>query len=110
VIIARGRIVADARPGDLKRRSRHHNAVRLTVNANLRPRIQQLLAGLAQIEEVEVVGTVNGVASLLAIPKDGREIGPAVGELVRRNGLEVDEMVVEQGRLDDVFRDLTSRP
>ena len=32
----------------------------------------------------------------------------AVGELVRRSGVEVDELVVEQGRLDDVFRDLTS--
>ena len=35
VIIARGRVVADAEPLELKRRSRHHNAVRLTMNANL---------------------------------------------------------------------------
>ena len=48
VVIARGRIVADARPDELKRRSRHHNAVRLTVNANLQPKLQPLLAGLAR--------------------------------------------------------------
>jgi hypothetical protein len=33
-----------------------------------------------------------------------------VGELIRRHGFAVDEVVVEQGRLDDVFRDLTRLP
>ena len=108
VIIARGRIVADARPDELKRRSRHHNAVRLTVNANLQPKLQPMLADLPGVRSVEVVGAVNGVASLLAMPDSGREIGHQVADLVRRSGLEVDEIVVEQGRLDDVFRDLTS--
>ena len=108
VIIARGRIVADARPDELKRRSRHHNAVRLTVNANLQPKLQPMLADLPGVRSVEVVGAVNGVASLLAVPDSGREIGHQVADLVRRSGLEVDEIVVEQGRLDDVFRDLTS--
>ena len=42
------------------------------------------------------------------LPEDGRPIVHEVGELVRRTGLEVDEITVEQGRLDDVFRDLTS--
>ena len=51
---------------------------------------------------------MNGVATLLAVPEAGGEIGQEVAELVRRSGLEVDEIVVEQGRLDDVFRDLTS--
>ena len=108
VIIARGRIVADAKPDELKRRSRHHNAVRLTVNANLQPKLQPMLADLPGVRSVEVVGAVNGVASLLAVPDPGREIGHQVADLVRRSGLEVDEIVVEQGRLDDVFRDLTS--
>jgi ABC-2 type transport system ATP-binding protein len=110
VIIARGRIVADARPDELKRRSRHHNAIRLTVNANLQPKLEQLLAALPEIEAVETVGAVNGVASLLAIPGQGQEIARPIGELLRRTGLEVDEMVLEQGRLDDVFRKLTSQP
>jgi ABC-2 type transport system ATP-binding protein len=110
VIIARGRIVADAHPGELKRRSRHHNAVRLTVNANLEPKLQELLANLPEVEAIETAGAVNGVATLLALPRQGQEIGRPIGELLRRSGLEVDELVLEQGRLDDVFRDLTSRP
>ena len=108
VIIARGRVVADARPDELKRRSRHYNAVRLTANANLLPKLQPMLDDLPGARAVERLGAVNGVASLLVVPEDGRPIVHDVGELVRRSGLEVDEIVVEQGRLDDVFRDLTS--
>jgi ABC-2 type transport system ATP-binding protein len=108
VIIARGRVVADATPDELKRRSRHHHAVRLTMNANLQPKLQQMLAELPGVRSVEVLGAVNGVASLLAVPEPRGEIGHEVADLVRRSGLEVDEIAVEQGRLDDVFRDLTS--
>jgi ABC-2 type transport system ATP-binding protein len=108
VVIARGRVVADARPDELKRRSRHHNAVRLTVNANLQPKLRPMLAGLPGVRAVEAVGAVNGVATLLAVPEPGGRIIHEVGELVRRSGLEVDEITVEQGRLDDVFRDLTA--
>ena len=110
VVIARGRVVADARPDELKRRSRHHNAVRLTVNANLQPKLQPMLTELAQVQTVEVVGAVNGVASLLVVPEPDAEVAHEVSELIRRNGFAIDEMVVEQGRLDDVFRNLTSRP
>ena len=108
VIIARGRVVADARPDELKRRSRHHNAVRVTANANLLPKLQPMLAELPGAAAVEPTGAVNGVASVLVYPQDGRPIVHEVGDLVRRTGLEVDEITVEQGRLDDVFRALTS--
>lgn len=108
VIIAHGRVVADARPDELKRRSRHHNAVRVTANANLLPKLQPMLAGLPGAASVEPVGAMNGVATVLVYPEAGRPILHEVGDLVRRTGLEVDEISVEQGRLDDVFRDLTS--
>ncbi len=110
VIIARGRIVADARPDELRRRSEWHNAVRLTVNANLLPRMEQLASEVRGVREARPLGKVNGVASLLLIPADGVEIAGPVHEAIRRAGVEVDELVVEQGRLDDVFRDLTTRP
>jgi ABC-2 type transport system ATP-binding protein len=109
VVIARGRIVADARPDELKRLSRHHNAVRVTVNANLLPRAEAMLRGLAGVRAVEVAGRVNGSGDLLVVPEEGREVAPAVADLVRRGALAADQITVEQGRLDDVFRDLTTR-
>jgi hypothetical protein len=50
------------------------------------------------------------VATLVAVPSNGSEPAPAVHALIRARGLMVDEIVVEAGRLDDVFRDLTTRP
>jgi ABC-2 type transport system ATP-binding protein len=107
VVIARGRVVADARPDELKRRSRYHNAVRLTLNANVAPRVEQLLAELPGVQAVEIVGKVNGVATLIVLPRAGAEIVRPVDEVVQRERIVVDEFAVEQGRLDDVFRELT---
>jgi ABC-2 type transport system ATP-binding protein len=81
----------------------------LTVNANLQPKLRPPLEGLPGVQAVEVVGAVNGVASLLVVPEPGREVVHGVSELIRSSGVAVDELVVEQGRLDDVFRDLTAR-
>jgi ABC-2 type transport system ATP-binding protein len=108
VVIARGRIVADARPDELKRRSRHHRAVRLTLAAELQPELQPMLAALPGVRTVEAAGAADGVAGLLVVPEPGGEIGHLVADLVLRSGLAVDEITVEQGRLDDVFRDLTT--
>lgn len=110
VIIARGRVIADERPEELKRRSRYHNAVRLTMNANLYPSLRPHLAELPGVSGVETMGAVNGVATLLVVPEPGRQVAPAVSSLIKERGVAIDELVVEQGRLDDVFRDLTARP
>jgi ABC-2 type transport system ATP-binding protein len=107
VVIARGRVVADARPDELKRRSRYHNAVRLTLNANVAPRVEQLLRELPGVQAVEIVGKVNGVATLIVLPRAGAEIVRPVDEVVQRERIVVDGFAVEQGRLDDVFRELT---
>jgi ABC-2 type transport system ATP-binding protein len=107
VVIARGRVVADARPDELKRRSRYHNAVRLTLNANVAPRVEQLLRELPGVQAIEIVGKVNGVAMLIVLPRAGAEIVRPVDEVVQRERIVVDEFAVEQGRLDDVFRELT---
>lgn len=107
VIIARGRVVADSSPEELKRRSRRHGAVRLAVAAELWPALQRLLAGLPQARAVESDGLVNGVANAVIVPEPGQEVAGPVGELIRVHGLAVDSLVVEQGSMDDVFRDLT---
>lgn len=109
VVIARGRVVADARPEELKRRSRYHNAVRLTLNANVAPRAEQLLRQIEAVRAVEIAGKVNGVATLVVLPKPGADVLRPVDEVVQRERIVVDEFAVEQGRLDDVFRELTAR-
>ena len=106
IIIARGRIVADDTPLQLASRSRYHNAVSLQL-----ARTEQLetaraaLAGLAQVEGVEVI---EREARLTALPRAGAMILQEVAALAAQQGLQLKELHLESGRLDEVFRTITA--
>ncbi len=107
IVIARGRIVADGTPEELEARSHRHNAVRLAVRA----KADALAAEMKKIEGVagvEPAGSTNGVARCLVTAKAGAVIVDSVAKRVRELGWHVDEIVVEPGRLDEVFRELTT--
>jgi ABC-2 type transport system ATP-binding protein len=108
VIIARGRIVADATPEDLKRRSLWHNAVRVEAATEVLARAEAVVKGVAGVREVRPVGAVNGTGTLLVVPEAGRDLAPDVHAAFRSAGIEAAAVVPEQGRLDDVFRALTT--
>ena len=55
------------------------------------------------------IGTPGGALQLRVIPQSGVGIAPEVATLLRERGVEVEEMFIEKGRLEDVFRDITSR-
>ena len=108
IIIAGGRVVAEGAPAELAARSRNHNAVRIPVppgaeTAGLRARLLQLY-GVAAIEAAD-----DGESeALLALPRRGRSIIAEVTQLVRAEGWNDSELRVEQGRLADLFRAITS--
>lgn len=109
VIIARGKIVADGTPAELRARSRFHNAVNVKVKSagfNV-DAAQNDLGRLAGVSSVELVGSENGHVSLMVFPKGQDPIVTQVGEHVRGRGWQVDELHVEPGRLDEVFRTIT---
>ena len=103
-IIAAGRIVFDGSPADLQAKSRRHNAVTIQVRPDLISVVQSECEAIPAVERVE-----NGAAasSLLVIPRNGEPIIQLVSEIVRTKGLEVDEVFVERGNLDEVFHQLT---
>jgi ABC-2 type transport system ATP-binding protein len=107
IIIAKGRIVADARPSELLARSTYRNAVGLRLSAAQAALAQAALAqldGVARIEEQQEQDS----AELIAFPKPGTEILDSVRTAVRQGGIAVDEIYVDRGRLDEVFRELTA--
>lgn len=110
VIISRGRVVADGTPAELQARSRFHNAVSVRVRGagGAAAGAKAELARLAGVASVEEAGTPNGAASFVVFPQGGRAIVGEVSQLVRAKGWEVDELRVEAGRLDEVFRTITA--
>jgi ABC-2 type transport system ATP-binding protein len=107
VIIDRGRIVADGTPTELLARSRYHNAVTLvfadgdsrTAQARLRT-----LAAVAGIEKIERGGDVG----LTVFSRNGAFLIEEIGMLAAREHWSLKELYAEPGRLDEVFRAITS--
>jgi len=104
VIIARGRLLADATPEALEARSRYHRAVSLTAPSPASLREEMLrLPGVAAVE----IDAQDG--RLTAFPKPGAAIFEAVSEFLKAQQVPFSELQLERGRLDEVFRQITTR-
>ncbi|MBN8482608.1 MAG: ABC transporter ATP-binding protein [Xanthomonadales bacterium] len=102
IIIARGRILADATPADLEARSRYHQAVSLSTTNVAAAR--EALSRIADVAAIEVDAQDNRIT---AFPKPGKPIFAAVNEALKGQDIVVRELALEGGRLDEVFRTIT---
>ena len=103
VIIAHGRLLADATPAELEARSRYHGAVSLTAdNAGA---AREALARVADIDSIEIDPQDKRIT---AFPKKGRNIFGAVSDVLKAQNVAVSELQLEAGRLDEVFRSITT--
>lgn len=100
VIIAQGKLLFDGTPDDLLARSRYHNAI----NMQLKDASQDV-SGLAKLDGVEEMEQDGAAVTLIA--KDGQFIYPQVDNFLRDKGIELEQISVEAGRLDEVFRTIT---
>jgi ABC-2 type transport system ATP-binding protein len=107
VIIARGRIVADETPAALRARSRVHNAVRLRI-PEAHASVLGEIGSIPGVAGVERGRTEDGRVSCTVLPRNGRAIVGDVSRLLQQRGVEVDGLSVEAGRLDEVFRTITT--
>ena len=108
VVISKGRIVADGTAEDLARRVPYHGAVSVRVAADKVEALKQVLAAVPSVASVETIGGPDGRLVVRALPKNGAGILTDVASAIRERSLAVDEIYVERGKLDDVFRKITS--
>ncbi len=109
IIIAGGKLVADGTPTELEAQSPLHNAVIVTLPESDRDAASKSFKQLPSVKKIETLQEgVNGVsAELRLIPHDGRNVLAEVNQCVRDNHLNVAEIRLNRGRLDDVFRRIT---
>ncbi len=105
IIIAGGRVLADASPSELEARSRYHGAV--TLQLHEQPGLENQLQTIQGVAAVEVCRDDDSRYTLL--PDSGADIFKAVNDMVHKQGWKVGELFVERGHLDDVFRSLTNQ-
>ncbi len=107
IIISSGKLVVDCTPAQLAAKSRYHNAVSLSIPSAQREKVEKSLNGMTQVSSLEAAGGSNGRITLIAFPRGGASIVAEIGGKARDERWEVDELRVESGRLDEVFRSLT---
>ncbi len=108
IIIDRGRIVANGTPQELKARSELAGAVRLAVRGVSAQAITQQVGALAQ--RVEILSERDNQTVVRAYPlqRGGNGAFAAdIAALAQRAQWQLDEIHVEEGRLDEVFRAIT---
>ena len=130
IIISAGRIVSDGTPEELHARADGHNAVNLVLEGVALALAKEALAAVPAVRAVEEVanggdstgdgdGTASGagdregedgrrVVRLRVLPAGGHPVVAEVSRVARSHGWTVDELNVERGRLDDVFRAITA--
>lgn len=105
LVIADGRLVADASPLQLQRNSRHYQAVTLATDTPLDLLALAVLPGVAGIEDhQEDAGTVT----VLAMP--GQSIYPHINALIASRGWNINALSLEPGRLDEAIHHLIQEP
>jgi ABC-2 type transport system ATP-binding protein len=108
IIIDQGRVVADGTPDELKARASGAGAVTVRITGMAASGIRSELAGLPGAKEVLGDDSGDDCFSGKVLPtKSGDSLSQEIFNLCKDKQLVLEELHVEQGRLDDVFREIT---
>jgi ABC-2 type transport system ATP-binding protein len=110
IIIAEGRIVADDTPEGLRSKSTFHGAVTLAVNTDQAEPLLSCLKKVPGAASVELISHSDKTLRARVFPENNQDsIGDVVLKTLSENSFEVSSTFIEQGRLDEVFRMITTR-
>ena len=107
VVITKGKLVSDGTPDELAARSRLHNALRLTVRGSSAENLSSMLEQLDAVRRVQVLNTDPNQTSLRIFAAGEAALSAPISEFAYKQGWSVQELYVERGRLDEVFRQIT---
>ena len=108
LIIDRGRIVANGTPRDLTMRSETAGAVTLGLVDGSAEAVAAKMRQLAGVDRVTVIG--ERPLKVRAFPRKNSgsdDLARSVAELARKENWPLQELRIEEGRLDEVFRSIT---
>jgi len=108
IIIAAGKVVADGTPHELEALSRYHNAVTLAVHGAPAD-IETVLKRVPGVASVKMLDDAGETRLLRIFPKSPEPIVAAISRAASEHHWQVEELYAERGRLDEVFRTITTK-
>ncbi|MGB1520442.1 MAG: ABC transporter ATP-binding protein [Limisphaerales bacterium] len=109
IIIDRGEIVANGTPEELKIRSRHAGAVQLRLGGVSGAIAKDKLGQLSEADQVTLVSDDATCSEVVVQPKqrDSASLSEQIADLILQENWRVLQFSCREGRLDEVFRDIT---
>ena len=108
MIIDKGLVVADGTPENMAARSRYHNAITVHVGPYHATPARQAFGALDAVDEIRESTLADGVLAFTLFAKPGQRIIENVSTLVSNKDWDVRALIAEGGRLDEVFRRITT--
>ncbi len=105
LIIDQGAIVAIGTPQELKARSPSAGNIVVTVNGAEKQSLVSQLESLATVSQCEFLSAGDNRVTLRLTPKG--QVLPELVALAGRSSWKVENIQIDEGRLDDVFRSIT---
>ena len=107
IIIDRGRIVANGTPEELRQKSEWAGAVTLRVAGINAAELSQRLNQLPIVKQTSVLKEQAGIVTVRVFSRSGHN-GALAGAIAdAAKGWRIEELHTEEGRLDEVFRNIT---
>ncbi len=108
IIISSGKIVADGTPDELRRQSFYAGAVDISLKTGSAPGAHDILRGISGVEGLEILYDDDTLLRFLVIPEKDQRIDQEVYRVASENKWHIEAFSVERGRLDEVFRTITT--
>ncbi|MED5453970.1 MAG: ATP-binding cassette domain-containing protein [Verrucomicrobiota bacterium] len=110
IVIDEGKIVANGTPDELKSKSESANSYLVNIFETDANTVRDQLGTLIQASKVTLVNDKAPNITARVFPKSGGadgELGRAIFDLASQKSWKVSEIKKEEGRMDDVFRNIT---
>jgi len=110
IIIADGVIIADDTPEGLRMQSSLHGAVSLCVQGGESSALLSCLQNIRGVKAAEILKQAADDVTVRVYPEDPqRSIANRIMSSLTEQGFQIQSLFVEQGRLDEVFRAITTQ-
>jgi len=110
IIIADGAIIADDTPEGLRMQSSLHGAVCLSVQGAESSALLSCLQNIQGVKAAEILKEAAGDITVRVYPEDPQlSIAELIMSSLTEHGFQIHSLFVEQGRLDEVFRAITTK-